>query len=301
MNTLDPDMGELVADALRGVGVELHLGVDVRGFEKDASGNVAAVVTDDATFPRGRRRARAWASNRRRGSPTTPEWPSARPVASRPTAAWQPNVDGVWAAGDCVETFHRRERTKRVAIALGTHANKQGKVVGDNATGGYAAFPGVIGTAVTKVCELEVARTGLSRARGEGRGLRDVVGLIESTSRAGYYPDAPCCTSRCSPTPAAASSSARRSSGAKGAAKRIDVLATAIWTRHDRGRVLELDLGVRAAVLAGVGPDPRRRPQGRRGAQRSLTIRRLRQESVYLGAEMRRGRDSMQRTRRKGT
>jgi NADPH-dependent 2,4-dienoyl-CoA reductase/sulfur reductase-like enzyme len=60
---------------------------------------------------------------------------------------------GVWAAGDCVETFHRVSR-RPVAIALGTHANKQGRVIGHHLAGSYATFPGVVGTAVSKVCHL---------------------------------------------------------------------------------------------------------------------------------------------------
>ena len=52
------------------------------------------------------------------------------------------SADGVFAAGDCVETRHRVTGAP-VAIALGTHANKQGRVVGINATGGDASFPGV--------------------------------------------------------------------------------------------------------------------------------------------------------------
>ena len=46
-------------------------------------------------------------------------------------------------------------------MALGTHANKQGRVIGHNLGGCYATFPGVVGTAVSKVCHLEIARTGL--------------------------------------------------------------------------------------------------------------------------------------------
>ena len=48
----------------------------------------------------------------------------------------------MFAAGDCVETRHL-VTGEPVAIALGTHANKQGRVVGINATGGDATFPGV--------------------------------------------------------------------------------------------------------------------------------------------------------------
>ena len=50
-------------------------------------------------------------------------------------------VEGVWAAGDCVESLHRLSG-QRVVVALGTHANKQGRVAGINIGGGYATFPG---------------------------------------------------------------------------------------------------------------------------------------------------------------
>ena len=57
-------------------------------------------------------------------------------------------------------------------VALGTHANKQGRVLGTNLGGGYATFPGVVGTAVSKVCELEIARTGLREADCDAVGFR---------------------------------------------------------------------------------------------------------------------------------
>ena len=53
-----------------------------------------------------------------------------------------------------------------VHVALGTVANKQGRVAGINIGGGYATFPGVLGTAITKICGTEVARTGLGERGG---------------------------------------------------------------------------------------------------------------------------------------
>ena len=79
---------------------------------------------------------------------------------------------------------------QRVVVALGTHANKQGRVAGINLGGGYATFPGVIGTAITKVCDLEVARTGLSEREAEEAGYRFVTAAVDSTTRAGYFPGA---------------------------------------------------------------------------------------------------------------
>src|SRR5687768_9758134 len=99
------------------------------------------------------------------------------------------SVEGVWAAGDCVESVHRLSG-ERVVVALGTHANKQGRVAGINIGSGYATFPGVIGTAVTKVCDLEVARTGLSEREAEAAGYLYVTASVDSTTRAGYFPGA---------------------------------------------------------------------------------------------------------------
>ena len=69
-------------------------------------------------------------------------------------------------------------------VALGTHANKQGRVAGINIGGGYATFPGVVGTAVTKVCDL---RGGPHRAVGEARPTRRATASsrpsVDSTDR----------------------------------------------------------------------------------------------------------------------
>ena len=75
------------------------------------------------------------------------------------------SVDGVWAAGDCAESFHLVSR-RPVHVALGTVANRQGRVAGINIGGGYATFPGVLGTAVTKVCEHRGRPHRADRGRG---------------------------------------------------------------------------------------------------------------------------------------
>jgi NADPH-dependent 2,4-dienoyl-CoA reductase/sulfur reductase-like enzyme len=59
---------------------------------------------------------------------------------------------------------------RAVVVALGTHANKQGRIVGTNIAGGDAAFGGVLGTAITRFQDVEIARTGLTERRGGGRG-----------------------------------------------------------------------------------------------------------------------------------
>jgi len=136
---------------------------------------------------------------------------------------------------------HHRVSNRPVVVALGTHANKQGRVVGVNVTGGDAQFAGVIGTAATKICEYEIARTGLNEREATDAGFDVTTATIESTSRAGYYPQA---------TPLTVKVIVERGGrllggqiiGREGAAKRIDVLATAIWNEMTVGEVQQLDL-----------------------------------------------------------
>lgn len=147
MGTLDPDMGALVADALRDLGVEVHLGERIEGFA-ESGGRVTAARTENLELPAdvvvlglGTRPNSGLAE-----AAGIPVGETSGIVTDR---RMQTSVEGVWAAGDCVETFHLVSR-RPVAIALGTHANKQGRVAGINIGGGYAAFPGVLGTAVSR-------------------------------------------------------------------------------------------------------------------------------------------------------
>jgi NADPH-dependent 2,4-dienoyl-CoA reductase/sulfur reductase-like enzyme len=134
----------------------------------------------------------------------------------------------VWAAGDVVESWDRL-RQKWVHVPLGTHANKQGRIAGMGIAGKRARFQGILGTAVTKVCDLEIARTGLSEADAVVEGIDVAAATIESTTRAGYYPGATTMTVKM-----VADRRTRRLLGAQivgreGAAHRIDTCAMALW------------------------------------------------------------------------
>jgi NADPH-dependent 2,4-dienoyl-CoA reductase/sulfur reductase-like enzyme len=150
-------------------------------------------------------------------------------------------VPGVWAAGDCVESWHRVSG-RPVVIALGTHANKQGRVAGINIGGGYATFPGVLGTAATKICGLEVARTGLSEREAEDAGFETVAATVTATTRAGYLPDAKEIKVKLVAERRTGRLLGGQLTGGEGTAKRIDVLATAIWAGMDAEDLTGLDL-----------------------------------------------------------
>jgi NADPH-dependent 2,4-dienoyl-CoA reductase/sulfur reductase-like enzyme len=240
MTTLDPEMGALVADALGEVGVTVRVGERVEGFEVEA-GTVRAVRTSaGVTLP---------ADVVILGLGVRPNSELAAAAGLAVGAAGGVTVDdhtvtsaaGIYAAGDCVESFHRVSGRPIVA-ALGTHANKQGRVAGINATGGDATFPGVLGTAATKICRFEVARTGLNEQEAADAGFEAFAASIDTTTRAGYFPGATPIRVRIVVETSSGRLLGAQIVGEEGAAKRIDVLATAIWNEMTVEEVVSLDL-----------------------------------------------------------
>jgi NADPH-dependent 2,4-dienoyl-CoA reductase/sulfur reductase-like enzyme len=150
--------------------------------------------------------------------------------------------DGVWAGGDCVQTFNRVSR-RWGHVPLGTHANKHGRVIGANITGGSAAFPGIVGTAVSKVCDLEIARTGLREQEARDAGFDVRTATIESTAQAGYLPDASPVTVKMVGDAASRRLLGAQIVGRSGSAKRVDVCATALWNEMVVDEIPFVDLG----------------------------------------------------------
>lgn len=239
MSTLDPDMGALASQALRDAGVDLYTGEAVQAFET-RNGRVTGVQTSDRLIPAGivilgiGTRPNSGLAERA-GLPIGQS--RAIVVDDRMRTA----ADGIWAAGDCVESFHLISR-RPVHIALGTVASKQGRICGINIGGEYARFPGVLGTAITKICEIGISRTGLNEREASAAGIEYSVGRIESTDRAGYYPDAGHLTIKVLAEKGSGRLLGAQIVGTGGAAKRIDVFATALTTGMTANEFSYLDL-----------------------------------------------------------
>ncbi|MFD6438132.1 FAD-dependent oxidoreductase, partial [Streptomyces venezuelae] len=242
MSTLDPDMGCLVHDAMTGMGIEMVNGAEVTAIPTDEDGRARAVATQDAEYP---------ADVVVLGIGVRPETTLAR-EAGLPLGAYGGLLtdlamrvrghDDIWAGGDCVEVLDLVSGRER-HIALGTHANKHGQVIGSNAGGGYATFPGVVGTAVSKVCDLEIARTGLRERDALAAGLRFVTVTIESTSRAGYYPGAASMKVKMIAERRTGRLLGVQIVGREGAGKRVDVAAVALTAQMTVEQMTALDLG----------------------------------------------------------
>ena len=152
------------------------------------------------------------------------------------------NKEGVFAAGDCAEAIHL-VTGRKTYIPLGTTANKQGRIAGENAAGRESVFEGIVGTAVTKVFDLEVARTGLSPIEAEREGLPFFVATIKGRSRSSAYPAG----KRITVTYVVEKDTKRllgaQMVGEEGVAHRIDTLAACLYAKMDVADVARLDLG----------------------------------------------------------
>ncbi|MFI5842823.1 FAD-dependent oxidoreductase [Catenuloplanes sp. NPDC051500] len=241
MSTVDPDMGTLVRDAMAGLGIDVRTGVTVTGLT-GADGRVTGVTTESGEIP---------ADVVVLGLGVRPNTLLARSAGIAvgdhggiltDLRMRVPGHEDVWAAGDCVET-RQLITGGLVHLPLGTHANKQGRVAGINIGGGYATFPGAIGTAVTKVCELEVARTGLREREAASAGFDYVTATVESTSRAGYFPGAEPMHIKLIAERRTGRLLGAQIVGRSEAAKRIDALAVALWSGMTVEEMTALDLG----------------------------------------------------------
>jgi len=96
-------------------------------------------------------------------------------------------VPGVFAAGNCAETFCPIRR-RPVLNAIGTVAAKQGRIAGENLAGQRSKFLGSVGTTILKVFELGVGRTGLTSREATNERISCVSARIEADDRASYYP-----------------------------------------------------------------------------------------------------------------
>ncbi|NLL00314.1 MAG: FAD-dependent oxidoreductase [Clostridiales bacterium] len=101
----------------------------------------------------------------------------------------QTNVEDIYAVGDCATVMNRV--TKEPAWSpMGSTANIAGRVAAKNIAGSKLAYPGVLGTAVAKLPELNVGRTGLTEAEAISSGFNTISVVAVVDDKAHYYPDA---------------------------------------------------------------------------------------------------------------
>ncbi|MDR6968052.1 NADPH-dependent 2,4-dienoyl-CoA reductase/sulfur reductase-like enzyme [Flavobacterium arsenatis] len=239
MNTLDPDMGKIVNTVMTSLGVKIYVNEELNHFEAKEN-RVTAVVTNKKTIKTdlvilgmGTSPNTAFLHNSKINL--------TEKGAIKVNREQRTNVKNVWAAGDCAMTYNLVSK-KPFYIALGTVANKTGLVAGTNISGQKARFPGVVATAVCKICVYEVARTGLLEKELLALKMEYIQTIIKTKSRAHYYPDAKDIYVKLLAEKGTGKLLGGQIIGEEGAAKRIDVLATALTNKLTLQNIIDLDL-----------------------------------------------------------
>jgi NADPH-dependent 2,4-dienoyl-CoA reductase/sulfur reductase-like enzyme len=241
LTTVDPVFGQVVCEELEGHGVQVATGAAVERIEAQGDQLVVSgseglrIKVDLVVYATGVRPETALAQT---AGVDIGEW-----GAIRVNRKMETNVDHVYAAGDCVETWHRLLH-RHTFMPLGTTAHKQGRVAGENAVGGDAEYAGSLGTQVVKVFDLVIARTGLRDIEASEAGFDPLTVELETWDHKVYYPGAHKMRIRVTGDRETGQLLGAQMIGRRGTevSKRIDVFATALFHGMAVDALSELDL-----------------------------------------------------------
>ena len=178
----DKEMADYVEGKLAEAGIPVVTGVQVTGIEGD--GKVEKVITskkaykaDLVVMSAGIRPNTAFLADTGiemfKGTILTDEF-------------GQTNVADIYAAGDCA-MVHNALTGKPAWSPMGSTANIAGRVIAQNMMGKGLKYRGVLGTAVCKLPELNVGRTGLTEAQAREEGFNPVSVITVVDDKAHYY------------------------------------------------------------------------------------------------------------------
>ena len=235
---MDADLVIHVMKYLESRGVKVRCSTSVQSFQ--GNGQVASVCTDKGDIPCDMVIV-AVGVKPNAGLAKDAGLEIGRTGGIKVSPLMQTSDPDIYAAGDCTEGRHLITG-EPCFIPLGSTANKEGRVAAINICGGKDIFSGVLGTAVVKVFDYTVARTGLGEEEARHAGFDVVTVLSPSPDKAHYYP-----TARMIMMKLIADKKSRRLLGLQVVGpgegdKRVDVAATAITARMTVDDVAHLDL-----------------------------------------------------------
>ena len=159
----------------------------------------------------------------------------------------------IYAGGDCVENTCMITGMK-VYAPLGSTANKHGRVIGDNVTGGSTEFPGVTSTTVFKVLDYNIGTTGLNSREAEKLGYNVVASVAPRGEYAHYYPDSKSIIIKMIADRETSKLLGAQVIGPGEGVKRIDVAASVLRFGGEVKDVADLDLGYAPPFSTAIDP-----------------------------------------------
>jgi NADPH-dependent 2,4-dienoyl-CoA reductase/sulfur reductase-like enzyme len=241
LTTVDPGLGIKVRETLERNGVTVVTGMPVSGIEKHGE---QLQVLGSSGF-----RTEADVVLVAAGARPNVDLAKSAGVdigsfgAIRVNNRMETKVPDIFAAGDCVETWHHILK-KYAYMPLGTTAHKQGRIAGENAVGGNAVFKGSLGTQTVKIFDLIAARTGLRDSEAKTAGFDPVTTDCVISDHKAYYPGSKPLHIRIT-----GDRKPQRILGAQilgyygtEVSKRVDILAAAIFNEMKMDEISDLDL-----------------------------------------------------------
>ena len=238
---LDEEVAAYLTRYVRSQGVDILAGTRVTSIAGDDQGNVTTVVTSDDEIaadmvllavgvrPNSKLAKDAGLDIGKFGGVVINEY-------------LQTSDPDIYAGGDCAENRHLITG-QPVYTPMGSTANKHGRVIANNIMGYNEQFKGVLGSAVVKVFDYNVGKTGLTDRQAREAGFDVVTTLSPATDSPHYYP-----THKPLMLKLIADRESRRILGLQAAGfgeivKRVDVMATAINFGATVDDVPAIDLG----------------------------------------------------------
>ena len=241
MPSLDKEFGALVEEMLRSKGIRVLTEARVTGIDKKGgalivnAGNEKIAEADFILIAA--------------GAKPCVDLAIAAGIKTGPTGAIRVNqkmetsAPDVYAAGDCVETYHRLT-SRYTYMPLGTTAHKQGRIAGENAAGGGTIFKGVVGTQSLKVFDRVVTRTGFRDNDARANGFDPLTIQMEAPDHKAYYPGATPIYIRITADQNSKQLLGAQMIGHHGSevSKRIDIIASALFSELAIADLINLDL-----------------------------------------------------------
>jgi NADPH-dependent 2,4-dienoyl-CoA reductase/sulfur reductase-like enzyme len=240
LTTVDRPLGEKVATELERHGVKVVIGVGIESIELRKSltvqgtngfcTNADLVLVAVGCRPSTTLAAKAGIETGFRG-------------AIKVNRRMQTNLQDIYAAGDCVETWHNLLNSYTY-LPLGTTAHKQGRIAGENAVGGNREFAGSLGTQAVKIFDLVAARTGLRNIEAQEAGFGSFTDQFETWDHKVYYPGAEIMSIRITGDQTTGRLLGAQILGHRKSevSKRIDIFAAAMFGKMTVEKLSDLDL-----------------------------------------------------------
>lgn len=165
----------------------------------------------------------------------------------------QTNKSDIYAAGDCIENFHLVSKNY-CWIPLGSSANKEGRCAAVNIAGGYDAFPGVLGSAVTRYDGITLSLTGLNETEAKKFGFDVISATMTKKDKAGYMPEAGNITIKLVVDKRSRKILGAQAIGCGDADKRINTVASAIQADQTVDEFLHLDMTYAPPFSTAIDP-----------------------------------------------